>query len=130
MTDDQREVELAGGGVNRVFRAGATVRRPSGPWTATVHALLDHVHRRGFAGAPRAHGLDPQGREVLDFIPGDVGHRPLTDDALVAVGALLREFHDATADFTPPPDATWFLPAREPAEVVCHGAYLTAALRP
>ncbi|MFI1827938.1 phosphotransferase enzyme family protein [Streptomyces sp. NPDC020412] len=130
MTGDPRteheEEALAGGGVNDVVRIGATVRRPTGPWTATVHALLDHLRARGFTAAPRAHGRDSEGREVLDFLPGQVAHYPLvdhvrTDATLRAVGRLLRNYHDATADFVPPPDAVWYAPVREPAEVVCHG---------
>lgn len=102
------------------------MRRPTGPWTATVHALLDHLRDRGFTAAPRAHGIDAEGREVLDFLPGQVAHYPLsdqvrTDATLRAVGKLLRGYHDATADFVPPPDAVWYGPGREPAEVVCHG---------
>ncbi|MBA8923206.1 hypothetical protein BC739_000403 [Kutzneria viridogrisea] len=126
MADDPQEEELVGGGVNRIVRVGATVRRPSGPWTPAIHSLLDHLHQRGFTQAPRAHGLDPDGREILDFIPGQAGHYPLphyvrTDSTLLAVGTLLRNLHDATVDFTPPPDTAWYMPARGPAEVICHG---------
>ena len=117
---------LAGGGVNHVVRVGATVRRPVGAWTPAVHALLDHLAAVGFTGAPRAHGIDADGREILDYLLGEVGHYPVpehlrTDQALRAVAQLLRDFHDATVGFVPPVDATWYLPAREPAEVVCHG---------
>jgi len=72
MTEPKRmdEEVLAGGGVNRVVRIGSTVRRPVGPWTHTVHALLDHLQAAGFPGAPRAHGFDTEGREILDFLPG------------------------------------------------------------
>ncbi len=45
-----------------VVRIGDTVRRPAGPWTPAVHALLDHFHAVGFRGAPRALGIDEQGR--------------------------------------------------------------------
>ncbi|GII78834.1 phosphotransferase [Sphaerisporangium rufum] len=124
------EERLAGGGVNEVVRVGATVRRPAGPWTPTVHRLLAHLAGQGFAGAPRAHGLDERGREVLDFVPGEVAHYPVpgharTDAALAAAGALLRAYHDASAGFVPPPDAVWYHPPREPAEVVCHGDVAT-----
>ena len=116
---------LTGGGVNHVVRIGGTVRRPTGPWTPAVHALLNHLAAAGFCGAPRAHGTDDQGREVLDFVPGEVGAEPLPghegDARLQAAGRLLRAFHDATADFRPPADATWYFPPREPREVICHG---------
>ncbi|MEU4326024.1 phosphotransferase enzyme family protein [Nonomuraea dietziae] len=118
------ERPLHGGGVNQVVRAGATVRRPAGPWTPAVHRLLAHVAAAGFRGAPRAHGLDAEGREVLDFVQGEVAHYPLPDHAwsdatLREVGRLLRAYHDATAGC--PAEGPWYLPAREPAEVICHG---------
>ncbi|MFC5817854.1 phosphotransferase enzyme family protein [Nonomuraea harbinensis] len=124
-TGSTTEEILAGGGVNVVVRVGDTVRRPAGPWTPAVHALLGHLAARGFTGAPRAHGLDGRGREILDFVPGTVACDPVPpyvrDDAtLRAVAGLLRAYHDATTGFTPPGDAAWYFPPREPAEVVCH----------
>lgn len=120
------EEVLAGGGVNHVVRVGPTVRRPTGPWTPAVHALLGHLAARGFTAAPRSHGVDGQGREMLDFVPGEVPGYPLpdyarSDDALTAAGRLLRGYHDATAGFPAPADAAWYFPARGPAEVICHG---------
>ncbi|MGC5342729.1 phosphotransferase [Streptomyces sp. DT171] len=128
MTASKRmdEEVLAGGGVNRVVRIGPTVRRPAGPWTRTVHALLDHLRAAGFAGAPRVHGFDADGREILDFLPGHVANYPLPDHArsdatLRTVAVLLRDYHDATVGFSPSAQARWHLPSREPAEVICHG---------
>ena len=48
------------------MRVGDTVRRPTGPWTPAIHALLRHLEHRGFDGAPRLHGIDEQGREILE----------------------------------------------------------------
>ncbi|HEY1175017.1 MAG TPA: phosphotransferase [Phytomonospora sp.] len=106
------EETLAGGNVNIVSRVGDTVHRPTGPWTAAVHALLDHLAAKGFPYSPRAHGLDERGREVLDFVPGDVAMRPwpevlLGDEGVREVARALRELAEATADFTPPPGAVW-----------------------
>lgn len=120
--------EVMAGGVNTVVRIGDTVRRPVGPWTPTVHALLRHLKARGFQGSPGVHGFDEQGREVLDFVPGSVLSYPLadsvlTDGALRSVGQLLREYHDATRDFVAPPDAAWYFEPRQPAEVICHGDF-------
>jgi hypothetical protein len=114
------------GGVNEVTKVDATVRRPIGTWTPAVHALLAHLTDRGFTGVPRAHGMDEQGREILDFVDGEVPDYPLpdwatSDPTLHAVAELLRAFHDATMDFVPPPQARWYFPPRQPAEVVCHG---------
>jgi hypothetical protein len=65
------EIPLAGGNVSDgVVRVGDTVRRPAGPWTPAVHALLAHLHEVGFHAAPRPLGLDERGREVLEFVPG------------------------------------------------------------
>ena len=69
MTDT--EEPLTGGNVSRaVVRVGDTVRRPAGPWTPAVHALLAHLHSAGLTGAPGPLGIDERGREVLTFIPG------------------------------------------------------------
>jgi hypothetical protein len=40
------EVRLAGGSVGGAVRVGGTVRRPTGPWTPAVHALLDQLATR------------------------------------------------------------------------------------
>src|SRR5579862_4266753 len=97
------EIPLSGGNMSSgVVRVGGTVRRPAGPWTPAVHALLTHLHDAGFDGAPRPLGLDEQGREVLTFIPGAVawsGHFHLLDGEVQVRRAarLIREFHDAVA---------------------------------
>lgn len=104
---------LTGGNVSAgVVRVGETVRRPAGPWTPAVHALLDHLHAVGFRGAPRPLGIDERGREVLTFAPGvvpwpDHFHLLEPDARLARVGRLIRDFHEAARDFTPPPDARW-----------------------
>ena len=73
------ETALVGGdvnvGENVVVRVGDTVRRPVGPHTAAVDALLRHFEAVGFDGAPRALGLDERGREVLSFVEGEPGAR-------------------------------------------------------
>jgi len=93
-----------------VMRRGDVVLRPVGPWTATIHVFLRHLETVGFAGAPRVigTGFDAQGRETLSYVAGDVlNPQPWTDEAMLALGQLLRAFHDATASFTPPPDPVW-----------------------
>jgi Ser/Thr protein kinase RdoA (MazF antagonist) len=122
------EHPLSGGNVTAgVVRVGDTVRRPAGPWTPAVHSLLQHLDRKGFAGAPRALGLDAQGRETLTFAPGSAAwpwdaFRPLmTEGALVRVAELVDAYHAAVADFRPPPDADWSpIAPRNGAEVICH----------
>src|ERR1700712_469901 len=76
-----------------VVRIGNAVHRPVRPWTPAVHAVLRHLEKVGFEGAPRVLGLDEQGREVLTFLEGEtVGERRPwpgwvhEDAALVDVG--------------------------------------------
>ncbi|WP_426241570.1 NUDIX domain-containing protein [Nocardioides sp. LHG3406-4] len=108
--DDVRErlldgEPLDGGNVGQVVRIGSTVRRPTGPWTPAVHALLDHLAQAGLRGVPRVHGIDERGREVLDFMPGeviDVDSELLSPARLRDLAAWTREFHEAAAGFDHP----------------------------
>lgn len=122
--DDREEHLLAGGNVAaRVVRIGGTVRKPVNPATPAVEALLEYLASVGFAGAPATLGRDDQGRQILEYIPGEVAHGqpPLTPHELHRVGALIREFHDAVATFTPPADAEWHNPiAPDRRELICH----------
>ena len=108
---DQVEIPLAGGDVTEgVVRAGDTVRRPVGPHSPLVHALLVHLELVGFEGAPRFLGIDGSGREVLSYIDGEVAGRPrppwIADETrLASVGRLVRAYDDAAASFASPPDA-------------------------
>jgi hypothetical protein len=78
------------------------VRKTAGPWTPSVFALLRHLERDGFAGAPRVVG------DGYSFVPGESPHpHAWSDEAVGEVGTLLRGLHDATATFTPPADAVW-----------------------
>jgi Phosphotransferase enzyme family len=107
-----------------------TVRRAAGPWTPAVHALLRFLESAEFEGAPRALGIDAQGREILSYLPGEtVGdRRPWpewvhSDEALVEVGKWLRRYHDVVADFEPLAGAEWRMtPAVElsPGDVIGH----------
>lgn len=109
------QVEVLAGGVShhgRVVRVGDTVRRPVGPWTPAVHALLRHLEQVGFEGAPRLLGADHE-HEVLSYIPGEVaaGTPPPTwarTEALAAsVARLLRRYHDAVRSFDFSAWTTW-----------------------
>lgn len=104
----EEEVPLAGGNVTAgLVRVGATVRRPAGPWTPAVHALLAHLHAVGFPGAPRSLGLDERGRHVVEWIDGRVTHPYVPGPTLAEVGWLARRLHDATEGFVAPADAVW-----------------------
>ena len=127
------EVVLYGGVANAgaVVRQGQHVLRPSNPHTETIHAMLRCVNERGFTGASNPIGVDPDGRERMEFIPGDVAIPPFpawvqTDHALASIAALIREYHEAVRGFVEPPDATWSDEMRDPDDVsaaqrlVCH----------
>jgi phosphotransferase family enzyme len=96
---------LGGGTANhgRVVRVGDTVRRPRGPHTPAVHALLAHLAERGFTAAPAVRGLTDRS-EILGYIPGAAATDPipewaLSDAALASVGTLLRDYHRSAAGF-------------------------------
>ena len=111
MTSRDDLIALEGGGRSVVHRRGDVVIRDAGPWTPAVLALLRHLEDVGFTAAPRlvGSGLDQDGREVLTFIDGQFTQPgPWSLDGAAAVGGLLRDLHQATASFRPPPDTVWF----------------------
>jgi hypothetical protein len=121
---DAAEETLAGQGVTHVIKVGWTVRRPARRFTATIQAYLSHLRSRGFLDCPEPLGYDPEGREVLSFVEGDVPVAPLpgyatTSEALATLGSLIRRLHDAAEGWTPPTDAVWgSIPGVRPAGVV------------
>jgi Ser/Thr protein kinase RdoA (MazF antagonist) len=49
-----------------------------------------------------------KGRDVVTYIDGDFVHpHAWSDEGVWQAGRLLRELHDATATFQPPPNAIW-----------------------
>jgi hypothetical protein len=115
------ETILVGGDVNLVVRIGDTVRRPTGSWSAAVHALLEHYEAVGFDGAPRFLGVDEQGREVLSYVEGSAALAPAPsgDDAVEQLGRLVRRAHDAQAGFVDP--GGWVKPTT--GTVICFHDY-------
>ena len=109
---------LAGGDVNVVVRVGDTVRRPTGPWSPAVQALLRHFESAGFDGAPRFLGIDDRGREILGYLEGEAALPPVPtdDEAVVELARLVRRMHDAQAGFVHP--GPWFTPD-ETGPVIC-----------
>lgn len=113
--------------MNAVVRIGDVVARPSGPWTTTIHRLLEHVRGRGATWIPAPLGTDEDGREQLSFLPGIVPSYPLprwvwSELLLIDAARRLRQFHDATVDF-PLEGATWRMLPHEPNEVICHNDF-------
>jgi Ser/Thr protein kinase RdoA (MazF antagonist) len=121
---------LSGGRNNQITRIENSVHRPSGFWSPSVHALLQHVRCQGFLGAPLPLGFDQNGDEIVTFISGHVSNYPLSEaaasiQALTSAAKLLRAYHDATVSFLDNnlTSFSWLLPPRSPAEVICHGDY-------
>jgi len=110
---DEVEVPLFGGDVSDgLVRRGETVRRPRGPHSAAVEAYLLHLERVGFDRAPRFLGIDDDGREVVTFLPGEMGGRPphawaTDEDLLVELGTWQRALHDASVDVVLPDGVAW-----------------------
>jgi hypothetical protein len=122
------EERLDGGNTGGAVRVGETVRRPAGPWTPAVHALLLHLARNGFPGSPRPLGVDDQGREILPFLDGETVGSTLpwpawthSGPALAQVARWLRRYHDVVADFVPPDEAVWRMGGRwRPGLIIGH----------
>lgn len=129
MHDAEEEVLHGGvGNAGRVVRVGRHVLRPAPSNAVTLHALFRHVRATGFSGVPEPVGVEPDGRERLVFIPGEVAMPPFpawsqTDTALASTARLLRRYHDAVASFEAPPGTVWSEELADPSgthEVICH----------
>ncbi|WP_251153199.1 phosphotransferase [Cellulosimicrobium sp. Marseille-Q4280] len=112
-TTDEVEVPLLGGDVSDgLVRRGDTVRRPRGPHSPAVEAYLLHLERVGFERAPRFLGVDDDGREVVTFLPGEMGGRPpqawATDEEILGqLGEWQRALHDVSTDVVLPDGVAW-----------------------
>jgi hypothetical protein len=102
---DEEEV-LYGGVANAgaVVRIGPHVLRPANPYSASIHRFLAALADAGFDGAPRPVGFEPDGRERLSFVEGDVALPPYPpwvqlDSSLASIAALMARFHRASAAF-------------------------------
>jgi len=121
-TPDRPDEEVLHGGVanaGAVVRVGDHVLRPSTERSPAIHAFLRAIRAAGFDGASLPVGIDPDGRERLEFVPGDVPVVPYptwarSDAALASIAALLRRFHDASRTFDPT-GLTWSDEMADPA---------------
>lgn len=126
------EPEVLAGGVGNagaVVRIGDHVLRPTNGHTPAIQALLAHVRNEGFAGVPEVVAVEPDGRERLMFVPGDVAVPPFpawaqTDVWLAEVTRLLRGYHEATVGFVAPAGLGWSDeladPTPGPAPILAH----------
>ncbi|WP_449372777.1 phosphotransferase [Arthrobacter psychrolactophilus] len=117
------EITLSGGNASHaVVRLGSTVRKPWTATTATTHDYLSFLANHGL-DVPASYGQDSQGRQILEFIPGDLAMDapPLSLAELQRVGRLVRSIHDASASYHAAPNALWpnLIPAPG-AELICH----------
>ena len=126
---DMREEEVLHGGVanaGAVVRVGDHVLRPSNPHSESIHRYLGALRWSGFTGASEPVGIDPDGRERLGFIPGDVAIPPYpiwvqADSALGSIARLMRQLHDASVGLDLG-EVTWSDEVADPVdgEVMCH----------
>lgn len=123
------EIELKGGVANAgaVVRSGNHVLRPSNPNTASIHRFLRALAATGFGGASVPIGVDPDGRERLQYIDGVVPLVPYPDWAqsdatLASIARLMRRFHDAARTFMPGDGDAWSDEMADPegGTIVCH----------
>lgn len=122
--------EVMQGGVanaGAVARVGDHVLRPSNPHSRSIHRMLTELRAAGFDGASMPVGVDPDGRERLVFVPGDVPIAPFptwaqSDTALASVARLIRRLHDASILVEFDGDSTWSDEMADPAggDVWCH----------
>ncbi len=102
MGDREPEVALNGGGSTSVHRRGDVVLRQARPWSRTTIALLRHLEDSHFGGSPRVvgAGFSLDGREALQYVDGLSPHPgPWSDQAVHGIGRMLRQLHDAAANF-------------------------------
>jgi hypothetical protein len=125
-SDPGDEIPLTGGNVRRVVRQGNTVRRDSTEYSETVLELMQHARNQGVPHIPVPMGFDHLGREVMEFIEGEVPHEQpewlWAESVLIEAGCWLRRWHDATASLCAG-NKTWGFPSHFPVETVCHNDF-------
>lgn len=115
------EEALSGGNASAgVVRVGDTMRKPWLPTTPRTADFTHELRRRGIE-VPELRGRDDRGRQVLDFVPGDLAmdRTPLDTTTVRRVGTLIRRIHDASEGLEVPADWEVLIPADGP-DLVCH----------
>lgn len=82
-----------------VVRSGTDVSRPSNEHSGSILELLSRLVWAGYRGAPSPVGVDPDDRERLRFVPGEVAIPPYpdwvqTDESLASIVALICGLRD------------------------------------
>lgn len=78
-----------------------------------MQRFLRALTTAGCAVVPRPLGFDSEGREIVEFINGDVPGPSVppgvvTAETLFAIGELIGQFRDAAETYRPHPDDRWF----------------------
>lgn len=116
---------FADGNMTPVIRRGNEVRRARSPWWRASAAVLRHLERVGYTGAPRVLGYDGE-TERLSFVAGESAPASLDglheEKILVAVGEMIRDYHRAMRSFDMPDDLTWpvMIGAPKGDGTICH----------
>lgn len=121
VVQDTGDQELSGGNASAsVIRVGDTVRKPWLPTTDRAIAYLRALRDNGI-DVPEHFGVDEHGRQVLQYVPGQLAmdRAPLDLECVAAVGRLVRSIHDASSGLPVPDDWPVLLPADAPA-LICH----------
>lgn len=125
----QKEV-LHGGREGKISKKADKVMRPGNIWTPYVQSFLSFMHENGFHNIPKPYGLSESGMEIVSFVDGTVYNdrlprEILTDEILVEVAKLLRQYHDVGEKYIHrlTGEEVWMLPKRLPVEVMCHGDF-------
>lgn len=124
--DDEEPLHGGVANAGAVVRAGPHVLRPSNEHSHSILEFLSRLEAVGFAAAPSPVGIEPDGRERLRFIRGDVALPPYpgwaqSDDALASVATLIRKLHGASERIDTS-DLTWSSEMADPVGglVICH----------
>lgn len=121
----EEDTVLEGGMMNSPVKKGNVVIRPCTASSATIHRLLRHARSRGLTWVPEPIALDDTS-ETLSFIEGEVPHSMPSwiwnDATLINIARRMRQWHDATEDFSDP-EAVWSFDTGEKQEVICHNDF-------
>jgi len=121
---EQGERLTGGNTAESVVRLGSTVRKPVTISTRDVQSFVMHLRSVGFEGSPNPLGIDDQGRQVWEYVPGPLWHKSKdhTSSDLRRVGGLIKNLHDAAASFEVPKDAQWNKRYEQSGhDLICHG---------
>lgn len=107
-----KETKLTGGrSTEDVVRVVDTVRRPHKTESDFTNSFLKYLESKGYPYAQRYLGRDEFGRDVFSyiegFVPDDIGYT--TIEQLCQFMKIIKQFHDASVEFTSVSDA-----------VICH----------